>query len=398
MTARTPAGLQMSQRIAFKPEDRFVVAIGNRIVVTTKSGDVFGYDVSGHRIGDAFQFTGTRVAADLQDRFVAVMGHVLLVTTRSGEVFGHDVSGHDIGPAFKLSGAKAAFDPQTRFVITTGNTLLVMTYSGEMFGHDISGRHIGPVFELGGTKTAFAGQDRFVVAIGNLLVLITSDGDVFGREVTGRSLGQPFRFSGSRIAFHPQDRFVVTVGNAIVVTTRTGDAFGAEVSGHDIGPSVLLNPSDVQTFDAIDAGGGSHHLQGNPALGGSAHLVVTDSGTFTFNSHAHDCGFDNMDYTLGAVLMTPAGLAFTFEQQGSVEGTVAGLPLGTPRRDDNRMTSGSNPVIKAEFNHLRDATFVGKLAVTDTLVAGAKSLIAEAVTSAVHRVGLEAATTIIALV
>ena len=222
---------------------------------------------------------------------------------------------------------------------------------------------------------------------------------MFGREVTGRIVGQPFRFSGSRIAFNPQDRFVVTVGNLIVVTTRTGDAFGAEVSGHHIGPIVLLNPSDVQAFDAIDAdGGGSNHLQGDLALGGSAHLVITDSGTFTFNSHAHDSGFDNIHYTLGAVLMTPEGLAFTFEQQGSVEGTVAGLPVGTPRRDDNRMTSGSNPVLKAAFNHLRGATFVGRLAVTDTLVVGAKSLIAEAVRSAMQRFGLEAATTIIALV
>jgi hypothetical protein len=388
----------MSHRIAFKPEDRFVVAIGHRIVVTTKSGDVFGYDVSWPRIGNAFQFTGARAAFNLQDRFVAVMGHVLVVTTRSGELFGHDVSGGDVGPAFKFTGAKAAFDPQTRFVITMGNTLLVTTHSGELFGHEISGRHIGPVFEFAGTKRAFAPQDRFVVAIGNLMIVITSNGDVFGREVTGRSVGQPFRFSGSRIACNPQDRFVVSVGTLIVVTTRTGDAFGAEVSGHHIGPLVLLNPSEVQAFDAIDADGGSNHLQGDLALGGSAHLVITDSGTFTFNSHAHDSGFDNIHYTLGAVLMTPAGIAFTFEQQGSVEGTVAGLPFGIPRRDDNRMASGSNPAIKAEFNQLRLATFVGRLAVTDTLVAGAKSLIAEAVTSAMQKFGLEAATTIIALV
>jgi hypothetical protein len=387
----------MPQRVAFKPGDRFVVAIGSRLVVTTKSGDVFGHDVSGYRIGDAFQFTGARAAFDLQDRFVAVMGHTLLVTTRSGEVFGHDVPGRDIGPAFKFTGAKAAFDPQTRFVITTGNTLLITTRSGEVFGHEISGRHIGPAFTFTGTN-AFDPQDRFVVAVGNLLIVLTSNGDVFGHAVTGRTIGPRFRFSGSSIASNPQDRFVVAVGNLIVVTTRTGDAFGAEVSGRDIGPIVLLNPSDVQAFDAIDAGGGSHHLQGDLALGGSAHLVITDNGTFTFNSHAHDSGFDNIDYTLGAVLMTPAGVAFTFEQQGSVEGTVAGLPFGTPRRDDNRMSSGSNPVIRAEFHRLRDATFVGRLAGTDTLAVGAKSLIVEAMKPAAQKFGLEAATTVIVLV
>jgi hypothetical protein len=78
--------------------------------------------------------------------------------------------------------------------------------------------------------------------------------------------------------------------------------------------------------------------------------------------------------------------------------TVAGLPFGTPRRDDNRTTSDSNPAIKAEFNHLRRGTVVGELAATDTLVAGAKSLIAEAVKSAALTFGLDGATTIIALV
>lgn len=388
----------MSNKIAYNPEDRFVVSIGSRIVVTTKSGDVFGHDVSGHQIGDAFQFTGARAACNPQDRFVAVMGNTLMVVTRSGEVFGHDVSGRDIGPALKFSGAKAAFAPQDRFVVTTGNTLLITTYSGEVFGHEISGRHIGPAFKFSGPAAAFNLQDRFVVTIGNLLIVAAANGEVFGHEVTSRTIGPSFRFTGSRMAFTPQDRFVVTVGNLMVITTRTGDAFGADVSGHDIGPIVLLNPSDVQAFDAIDAGGGSNHLQGDLALGGSAHLVITDNGTFTFNSHAHDSGFDSIDYTLGAVLMTPAGVAFTFEQHGSVEGTVAGLPFGTPRRDDNRMSSGSNPAIRAEFNHLRGATFVGRLAGTDTLVGGAKSLIAEAVKSAAQKFGLEAATSVIALV
>jgi hypothetical protein len=388
----------MSNRIAFHPDDRFVVAISGRIVVITRDGRAFSHDVSAHHSGEAFQFSGDKAAFNSQDRFVVVIGNTLVVITQNGDVFGHDVSGGDIGPAFKFTGAKAAFNPQDRFVVSMGNTLIVTRQNGDVCGHDVSGRDIGPAFTFRGSRPAFNLQDRFVVTIRNTLIVITQTGDVFGHEVTGRDIGQPFKFTGSRMAFNPQDRFMVTVGNLMIVTTRTGDAFAADVSDRNIGAIVLLNPSDVQAFDAIDVDDGSNQLRTRLPLGGSAHLVISDKGTFTFSSHAHDSGFDNLDYTLGAVLMTPSGVAFTFGQQGRVEGTVARLPFGTPRRDDNHTSSGSNLAIRAEFDRLRGATFVGKLAGTDTLVAGVKSLLADALKSAAKKFGLEAATEVTALV
>ena len=388
----------MTNKIAFNPQDRFVVTIGNRIVVTTQDGSVFGHDVSGHRSGEAFQFTGSKAAFNSQDRFVVTIGNTLIVTTQNGDVFGHDVSGRDIGPPFKFSGSKAAFNPQDRFVVTIGNTLIVTTQNGDVFGHDVSGRDIGPPFKFSGSKAAFnPQQDRFVVTIGNTLIVTTQNGDVFGHDVSGRDIGPPFKFSGSKMAFNPQDRFVVTIGNTLIVTTQNGDAFGADVSGRDIGPIFLLNPSNVQAFDAVDADDGSTQLKSDLPLGGSAHLVITDKGNFTFSCHAHDSGFNNINYTLGAILMTPEGLAFTFAHQGSVEGTSAGLPFGTPRRDDNHISSGSNPIIKDEFDRLRGAIFVGNLAGTDALLEGVKGLIGDALKSAAQKFGLAAATSVIAL-
>jgi len=90
----------MGIRVAFNLQDRFVVGLGNRIVVTTQNGSVFGHDVSNHRVVDAFQFSGARAAFNPQDRFVVTMGNTLMVTTRNGDVFGHDVPGRDVGPAF----------------------------------------------------------------------------------------------------------------------------------------------------------------------------------------------------------------------------------------------------------------------------------------------------------
>jgi hypothetical protein len=388
----------MSTKIAFNPQDRFVVSIANQLIVTTQNGDVFGHDVSGHRSGEAFKFTGSKAAFNPQDRFVVTMGNKLIVTTQNGDVFGHDVSGRDIGPAFKFTGSKAAFNPSDRFVVTIGNKLIVTTRNGDVFGHDVSGRDIGPAFKFSGSKAAFNSSDRFVVTIGNKLIVTTPNGDVFGHDVSGRDIGPPFKFTGSRMAFNPQDRFVVSVGNTMIVTTRNGDAFAADVSGRDIGAIFMLNPSDVQAFDAVDADDGSNHLTSKLPLGGSAHLVITDKGLFTFSSHAHDSGFNNIDYSLGAVLMTPSGVAFTFGHKGSVEGTIAGLPFGTPDRNDDLTSSGSNPAIKDEFERLRGATFIGNLDGTDTIVGGLKGLLGDAVKSAAQKFGLAAATAVIALV
>ena len=87
-------------------------------------------------------------------------------------------------------------------------------------------------------------------------------------------------------------------------------------------------------------------------LGGFAHLVVNRSGNFTFSSHAHDSGFNNIDYGISAVLMTATGQAFTLQHAGGVEGTIAGLPFGTPRRDDNFSQSGNNPFISGAWNEI----------------------------------------------
>jgi hypothetical protein len=202
----------------------------------------------------------------------------------------------------------------------------------------------------------------------------------------------------NKIAFNPQDRFVVVMGDRLLVITEDGSVFGHEVSGRDVGPPFQLNPADVLAFEAIDADDGSTQLKSALPLGGAAHVVVTPTGAFSFSSHAHDSGFDNIAYTLGAVLMTPSGLAFTFEHQGSVEGTVAGLPFGAPTRDAHRTSSGSNDLLKVEFERLRGATLVGTLAGTDTLLDGVKGLLGDTLKAAAQKFGLAAATAVIALV
>lgn len=232
----------MANRIAFNPQDRFVVSIGGTLMVTTRRGDIFGHDITGHTADRFFQFAGAKAAFNTVDRFVTTIGNTLMVTTQTGDVFGHDVSGRTIGPAFKFAGSKAAFNAVDRFVVTIGNTLIVTTQNGDVFGHDVSGRTIGPPFKFAGSKAAFNSVDRFVVTSGNMLIVTTQNGDVFGHDVSGHSIGPPFKLTGSRMAFNREDRFVAMVGNSMIVTTQPGAAFGADITGRDIGQIFRLNP------------------------------------------------------------------------------------------------------------------------------------------------------------
>ena len=238
--------------IANQPQDRFVATIGSMLLVTTRSGDVFGHDVAGQRSGPAFKLAGAHVAFNDVDRFLVAMGSMLIVTTRSGDVWGHDVSGRNVGPAFKLTGARAASNEVDRFVVTIGNQLIVTTRSGDVWGHDVSGRNVGPAFKFTGDRAAFNEVDRFMVTMGNMLIVTTRSGDVFGHDVSGRNIGPAFKFTGARAAFNDVDRFVVTMGNTLIVTTQNGDAFAHVVNGRDIRPALQLNPIDVSHFTFAD--------------------------------------------------------------------------------------------------------------------------------------------------
>ncbi len=158
---------------------------------------------------------------------------------------------------------------------------------------------------------------------------------------------------------------------------------------------IVLPPhvgGDTATFD-------SGPVTSGLPLGGSVHLVMRRNGDFTFSSHAHDSGFDNIDYVISAVLITASGIAFTFQHAGHVEGTSAGLPFGTPNRNDDSTTTGENPMISREF----DGIFAGaKLLVSldgkDKLVGGIQGMLGDLLSQAAEAVGKAAVAAAVALV
>lgn len=99
------------------------------------------------------------------------------------------------------------------------------------------------------------------------------------------------------------------------------------------------------------------------------------NGDFTFSTHVHDSGFDNIDYVISAVLVTTSGIAFTFQHSGHVEGTAAGLPFGTPNRNDDFADTGQNPMITREFDGVgAGTTLMASLDGKDKLVGGLQGM------------------------
>ena len=122
------------------------------------------------------------------------------------------------------------------------------------------------------------------------------------------------------------------------------------------------------------------------------------NGGWTFSTHAHDSGLDNIDYALGAVLVNRFGLPFTFAHQGHVEGTERGLPFGTPNRDNDQTTSGTDPRLGGEYDNVADADLVCSLTGTDKLVGGIDAWLQDLAQQALAQLGKAAVTAVVAAV
>jgi hypothetical protein len=146
----------------------------------------------------------------------------------------------------------------------------------------------------------------------------------------------------------------------------------------------------IKTFDA--------GVTTDIAVGGSAHVVMKQNGSFTFSCHAHDSGFDNISYTISAAALTPDGIVFTFQHSGHTEGTIAGLPFGTPNRNDDFQIGGANPQITAEWAGLSNASFKASIAGTDTLAQGIAGALGDLVKELLAQAEKAVASAVIALV
>ncbi|MGE0690631.1 MAG: hypothetical protein AB7O87_08550, partial [Candidatus Nitrosocosmicus sp.] len=102
---------------------------------------------------------------------------------------------------------------------------------------------------------------------------------------------------------------------------------------------------DSKIFDA-------GHVTTDYAVGGPMKVVITKNGEYTFSGHWHNSGADNYDLDLGMVIVTPSGIAYTFETKGTTKGTFS-----SGSRDFNWTLTGQNPNLKNNWNQILQSSF-----------------------------------------
>ena len=77
-------------------------------------------------------------------------------------------------------------------------------------------------------------------------------------------------------------------------------------------------------IDALSAPVSFHEVIVTPsgtALGGTVDVTVSRAGSFSFNVHMHDSGFDPYTFRVRCALQSPGGLVLLFQTSGHTDGT-----------------------------------------------------------------------------
>lgn len=153
----------------------------------------------------------------------------------------------------------------------------------------------------------------------------------------------------------------------------------------------MVSPNSVHFHDVLTSG---------LPLGGWVDITMNAEGDVTFSGHLHNSGFDNIDYTLSVVVVSASGASVGFQHSGHTEGTVAGLPFGTPDRDDNFVSPQplNNQQIAANWNDLKNGSIFWRLDATDTLAEGAGKVLGDLAQKAVAALGTAAVAALVALI
>ena len=193
--------------------------------------------------------------------------------------------------------------------------------------------------------------------------------------------------------------FVLYEGTRAVWASNTNQAGSFLIMQND-GNAVIYGPhgpiwstnTDENSPHAFDSG--TLTVSGSMPLSGSCHLVVFRDGTWSFSCHAHDAGFDNLHYIITAIFVPQNGKPYSFEHHGGLEGTAAGLPFGTPRRDDDFDSGTMNsPKITESVDDIRAGKLTASISANDATLdwiqdAFGKILIAAGVAAATLVVSL----------
>lgn len=173
-----------SPRVATDTRDKWVLmhtdpVNGDRILVVREDGSVVGYPVS-NVVGAAEAFTGPAVGARPEDRWVLVVGSRIVVITKRGRVFAHELSvaTKSIGSAVELDATRATPDgglaktlppvsATERWMLGLGTQILRVTGRGEIYSNTVGPRRVEPQQQLySGMPVGTDDHDRWLLVVG----------------------------------------------------------------------------------------------------------------------------------------------------------------------------------------------------------------------------------------
>ncbi len=187
-----PAVLLPGPKVAANPQDKKVLLMGSKIVVITTSGKAFAHDIQligpspgtiGYShpksIGEAYALSGSEVAGRPEDKWIVNDGDRIIVIKADGSVFAHKVTNNKVNAPSKLSGPRVAANPDDKWVLIGAGAIDVITRSGSVFRHQITGDTISPAKQVPSPAVAARPEDKWVGFLPGGIAVITSAGGVF---------------------------------------------------------------------------------------------------------------------------------------------------------------------------------------------------------------------------
>src|SRR5262249_45311910 len=119
----------------------------------------FGSTIVDRVLQPVFQFGGAKIGFNTLDRFMVALGNGLVVITDDGDLFGAqvDIENRVIGPVSQFVGGdstaptpRIGFNTRDRFMLADTPSLYVITGDGNVFAADadFATRKIGTVFQV----------------------------------------------------------------------------------------------------------------------------------------------------------------------------------------------------------------------------------------------------------
>lgn len=228
-----------------------------------QGGAVFRHPVANGAVGTAQAIGGRLAAGRPEDRYVFATGNRILVVTQTGEVFAHPyLNGGQIGDPVRLSQTPCSLvgtRTEDKWVLFDQDNFIVVTETGQVWGHQVGASRVENATAYNTAIPVGLGA-KYVVVVGGRLVAVYSDGSAVAYSIdhAARAIGAQVSlvqspFETTKIATRPEDARVVGAGDRIYVLRSDGQVWIHTISGNTVGAAQWLASAAPVAARAEDA-------------------------------------------------------------------------------------------------------------------------------------------------